>query len=247
MNQRALTGSAVSIVAVVAIALVAIRVTTAEGQDTAQPDAAPRTITVSSSATIDTTPDEAVITFNVRSEDAVSTTALNESSRIMNELIAAMKSLQITERDMGTQHISVSPHTIDRGTPSESTVYASSTSLDVTIRDFDVIGPAIEKGVKAGATSVRGVKFQVSDAVEVHKRALRSAVESARAKADALASAAGTSVTGVVRIREGGSPAAPMPYVARNQAYAAFDAALTVVPPRDITTKVSVSVIWSVG
>lgn len=247
MNQRALTGSAVPIVAVVAIALVAVRMTTASGQDTAPPAEAPHTITVSSSATIDTTPDEAVITFSVRSEDAVSTTALNESSRIMNAVIAAMKSLQVTERDMETQHISVSPQTIDRGTPSESTIYASSTSLDVTIRDFDVIGPAIEKGVKAGATSVRGVKFQVSDPVEVHKRALRAAVENARAKADALASAAGTSVTGVVRIREGGSPATPMPYLARSQAYAASDAALTVVPPRDITTRVSVSVIWSVG
>lgn len=247
MNQRALAGSAVPIVAVVALALVAVRTTTASGQDTAPPIEAPHTITVSSSATIDTTPDEAVITFAVRSERAVSTAALNESSRIMNAVIAAMKSLQVTERDMETQHISVSPHTIDRGTPSESTVYVSSTSLDVTIRDFEEIGPAIEQGVKAGATSVRGVTFQVSDPVEVHKRALRAAVESARAKADALASAAGTSVTGVVRIREGGSPATPMPYLARNQAYAAFDDAVTVVPPRDITTKVSVSVVWSVG
>ena len=107
---------------------------------------------------------------------------------------------------METTNIGLSPQTINRGQPDEATVYNASASLEVKIHDFDVIGPAIQKGVAAGATSVRGVRFQVADPVGVRTNALEEAVTSAREKADALAGAAGTAVTGVIQIREGGSP-----------------------------------------
>jgi uncharacterized protein YggE len=70
-------------------------------------------------------------------------------------------------------------------------------------------------------------------------------VTSAREKADALAGAAGTAVTGVIQIREGGSPSAPQPYFDQ-VGYAMTSAHLAVVPPHDISTKVSVTVIWSI-
>jgi uncharacterized protein YggE len=74
-------------------------------------------------------------------------------------------------------------------------------------------------------------------------------VQSARAKADALAEAAGTSVTGVVLIREQGpSGSRPSPYFANARALS-YDAAagLAVVPPHDIETKVTIQVVWSIG
>ena len=245
MSTRAWAGGGM-VAAIVAASLVAVLVTAASGQDA--PGGPAHTITVSSAATITTKPDEAVITFSVHTDSPDSTVALNENSRIMNDLIAAMKSLGITQRDVETTNLNVSPQTIGRGTPSESTLYNASTSLEAKVHDFDLIGAAIQEGVKAGATSVRGDRFQVADPVGAKKRALEAAVESARAKADALAGAAGTQVTGVVQIREGGAPAPPQPYVVRNEAlaYATDAARLTVVPPRDITTKVSIVVIWTI-
>jgi uncharacterized protein len=248
MSTRAWAGAGV-VTLIVAATVASVLVTAASGQDSAPVGGPPHTITVSSTATISTKPDEAVITFSVHADSPDSEVALNENSRIMNDVIAAMKSLAIPQKNMETTNINVSPQTINRGTPSESTIYNSSTSLEVKVHDFDVIGSAIQKGVQAGATSVRGVKFQVSDPVDAKKRALEAAVESARAKADALAGAAGSRVTGVVQIKEGGAPAAPQPYFVRNQALAYAGAAsdLTVVPPRDITTKVSITIIWNIG
>ena len=187
MRNRAWAGGAV--IAVVAAMLVVVLVTAASGQDAAPADGRPHTITVSSTETISTKPDEAVITFSVHTQNADSTVALNENSRIMNDVLAAMTSLGIEQKDMETTNISLSPQTINRGEPDEATVYNSSTSLEVKIHDFDVIGPAIQKGVAAGATSVKGVRFQVADPVGVKTRALEAAVVSARAKADALAGA----------------------------------------------------------
>jgi uncharacterized protein len=243
MSKRAWTGGGV-VAALVAVALVAIFVTAASGQDSTATGGTPHTITVSSTATISTQPDEAVISFTVHTDNGESTVALNENSRTMNDVIAAMKALGITQRDMETTSISISPQTINRGTSSETTVYNASTSLTVKVHDFDVIGSAIQKGVQAGATSVRGVRFQVSDPVGAKKHA---AVESARAKADALAGAAGTQVTGVIQIREVGAPAMPQPYAVRSASLAYAAADLNVVPPHVIQTKVSIAVIWSIG
>jgi uncharacterized protein YggE len=244
MRNRAWAGGAV-IVTIIAATLVVALVTGASGQTATPADGRPHTITVSSTATISTKPDEAVVTFSVHTQNADSTVALNENARIMNDVLAAMTALGIAEKDMETTNISLSPQTINRGQPDEATVYNSSTSLEVKIHDFDVIGPAIQKGVAAGATSVKGVRFQVSDPVGVKTQALATAVTSAREKADALAGAAGTAVTGVIQIREGGSPAAPQPYFAQ-VGYALQNASLAVVPPHDITTKVSIKVIWSI-
>ena len=245
MSKRAWTAGA-AVVIVVAVTLVTVLVTAASGQDTTAVDGRPHTITVSSSATISTKPDEAVITFSVHTQDADSTVALNANARMMNDVLAAMTALGIEQKDMETKNIGLSPQTINRGQPDEATVYNASTSLEVKIHDFDVIGPAIQKGVAAGATTVKGVRFQVADPVGVKTQALEAAVTSAREKADALAGAAGTAVTGVVQIREGGSPAVPQPYFAR-ATFALADAHLAVVPPHDITTKVSINVIWSIG
>ena len=247
MSSRAWTG--VGIISVVLIVLVALISSSAFGQAASPVEGPSHTITVSSFATVNSAPDEAVITFGVQSQDGDSVASLNETSRTVNQVLAAMRTLGIPVRDMETTNVNVSPQTINGGTAAETTVYNSSTSLSVTIHDFDSIGVAIEDGVEAGATRVSGVKFQVGDPVGAKKKALEAAVQSARAKADALAEAAGTSVTGVVLIREqGASGTKPSPYFANARAVA-FDlsAGLAVVPPHDIETRVNVQVIWSIG
>jgi uncharacterized protein YggE len=245
MSKRAWAAGA----AALAVALAAVLVNVSLGQAASPPSGAPHTITVSSTATISTAPDEAVITFGVHTDGSDPVAALNESSRIMNAVLSAMKALDITERDMETTNVSVAPQTINRGTANETTIYNSSTTLEVTLHDFDSIGAAIQDGVKAGATSVRGVRFQVSDPAGAKKHALEAAVKSARAKADALAGAAGASVTGVVQIHEDGPGGNPRPYYAneRSLVYDQVAAGLSVVAPHNIETKVSISVIWNIG
>ena len=93
-----------------------------------------------------------------------------------------------------------------------------------------------------------GVRFGVADPTGAKKRALESAVESARAKADALAGAAGSSVTGVIQIRETSSTGEPRPYLSDARALAYDQSAeFSVVPPRDIETKVTIQVVWSIS
>ena len=108
------------------------------------------------------------------------------------------------------------------------------------------VGAVIDAGVKAGATSVGNISFQVSNPDKVQADALAQAVRASRAKADALAQAAGSSVVSVVTIDQQSF---------REPAYHAAYAGLTVnqalpspvVPPNNLTSSVTVSVVWQIS
>ena len=110
----------------------------------------------------------------------------------------------------------------------------------------DSVGAVIEAAVGAGATGVRGLRFEVSDPAEARASALEHAVQGARVKADAMASAAGASVAGVERIVEEGA-ARPVYEQFRAAALSASDAAVAVVPPDELDTSVTVTVTWRLG
>jgi uncharacterized protein YggE len=74
-------------------------------------------------------------------------------------------------------------------------------------------------------------------------QALQEAVRGARAKADAMAAAAGARVTGVVSIREQGGEYPGSYRFGADMALAAMPAAI--VPPHEIETRVTVTVVWS--
>ena len=99
----------------------------------ASPASGPPSISVSAFATISTTPNKAVITFGIRTEHPDSVAALNENARIVDDVLAAIKGLGITERDMETTNVNVSPQTINRGTASKAHGLVASTTLSVTI------------------------------------------------------------------------------------------------------------------
>ena len=105
----------------------------------------------------------------------------------------------------------------------------------------------IAAAVNAGADSVHGLRFQVGDQTSARQDALAAAVRGAERKADAIAAAAGTSVSGVVQVREESSNSRP--YYYRSEALSAFGdvaAAPAIVAPQTVSTQVTVTVIWAI-
>ena len=83
--------------------------------------------------------------------------------------------------------------------------------MNVVVRDLSKVGDLIDDAIAAGATTVDGVTFRVNDPSGAEAQARKAAVDDAKAKAEALASAAGVRITGVTGISDvGGS----MPYPA---------------------------------
>ena len=217
------------------------------GSSQASAPTPPRTITVTSTASVGTAPDEAVIEFGMRSEGADSGAAYDANGAKSDAVLAALLDAGLTKDDVETQSQSVDRQTKDRGTPSERTVYVASTQIQVTVHDLKAVSSAIAAAVNAGADSVHGLRFQVGDQTSARQDALAAAVRGAKRKADAIAAAAGTSVSDVVQVREESSNSRP--YYYRGEALAAFDAAIpapTIVAPQTVSTQVTVTVIWAI-
>ena len=169
-----------------------------------------------------------------------------------SDAAAVVQSLEgdgVAKRDIKTTDIHLYPHTINRNTPNEQTVYTSSETLTGVLHNLDGVGSTIAHAIAAGSDRLQGVTFGVSDTALAREKALASAVSGARAKADTLAQAAGSHVTGVVRIEEGNVRTSPYTY--RNQAFdvAAAPSLLkaAIVAPHQITTQVTVTVIWAIS
>jgi len=235
---------------IVALALIAAFTVNAMAQDTSTTDGKPvRTISVSSTATVKATPDEAVVGFGVSSQNADSAAAFAQNAKDMQAVLDALDASGIAEKDIQTLNVSLSQRTIDRGKPTQHTVFVASNSIEVTIHDLTAIGTTIDAAVAAGADSVKGVRFQLSDPDTIRTDALTQAVEGAREKADALAAAAGEQVVSVVTIDENSyrQPDYALGYDQKALMYAAAAPALTpIVAPDSLEASVTVSVVWEI-
>ena len=207
-----------------------------------------RSISVTSTATVASEPDQATLRLGIETTADDSADALAANGAIADDVLDALTGAGIDADDVQTERLDVGRRTIDRRTPQERTVYVADTTLGVTVSDIDSVGAVIEAAVGAGATSVRDVRFEVADPTQARTQALEQAVDGARAKADSMASAAGTSVTGIERIVEEGAARPVYEEAYRATALsAAGDAALSVVPPDELETSVTITVVWAIG
>jgi uncharacterized protein YggE len=234
---------------VAAAALVIGFAASAMGSDQASSTAKPsRTITVTSTATVKAKPDEALVNFGVRSEDADSAVAMAQNAKDMQAVLDALKAAGIADKDIQTLDVALDQRVENRGRPSEQTVFVASNSVQVTIHALASIGHVIDAAVGAGADSVNDVRFLLSDPNTIRTDALSQAVKGARTKADALAQAAGAKVLAVVTINEEAfrAPVYHAPFQ-KQLAFSGVAAAPTpVVAPNSLEVSVTVTVVWEI-
>jgi len=199
------------------------------------------TISVSGIGRVTTVPDVAdvrvgvmVTRVKVRDAQAVAATA-------MQAVIAALRKAGIADKDIQTTSLSLQPvyDYSSNGNSPRLTGYQIVNAVQATVRKLDTISDVIDGALAAGATTLDGITFRVDDPSGAEAQAREAAMKNARAKADALAKAAGVSITGVSSISEQSGPVpVPVPYAA---APAALDKAAS-TPVQVGTNEVDVSV-----
>ena len=80
--------------------------------------------------------------------------------------------------------------------------YVARNTIEIRVDAIDRTGEIIDAVVQAGATSVAGVRFDLKDMAGTQREAVRLAVLDARARADAAAAGAGTTIDRVLRIED---------------------------------------------
>ena len=244
MNRRPGVILALAVVAGVVIWIAATAMADNGTSTTGKPA---RTITVSSTSTVKVQPDEAVVNLGVRSEATDGAGSFAQNAKDMQAVLDALKAAGVSDEDLQTLNVGLDQHVENQGKPSEQRTFVASNSLQVTIHDLASVGSIIDAAVGAGADSVNDIRFQLSDPNAVRSDALTQAVTGARAKADALASAADATVVRVVTIDEQNFQ--PPIY---DQAFAGVAAAVPapvtpVVPPSSLEVSVTISVVWEIA
>ena len=154
-----------------------------------------RTISVNGTGQVTMNPDRALVYIGVQSQSENVADALNENNDKAQAVASSLREMGIDEKDIQTSSFNIFPQQ-QYGPNGEvtSTVYVVNNTVNVTVRDLQLMGHLLDVVVRTGANSINGVTFDVQDKSKAVAEARRLAVESARSQADELAQTAGVTL-----------------------------------------------------
>jgi uncharacterized protein YggE len=183
--------------------------------DASTPDASPPatgTIVVSGTGRISVQPDTAELRLGVTVSKPSVGAARLEAGRTMDDILDALEDVGIERDDVRTALLSVQPRYDYRdGRAPVLAGYDIANTVEVTVRDLAALGDVVDGTLGAGATSMDGLTFRLSDPARAEREARTRAMAEARSRADVLAEAAGLSIDAVTDIVEGVPVGPPMP------------------------------------
>ena len=200
------------------------------------------TVTSSGSGKVQAVPDEAVMAFGVTAQDANAKKALDEASAAAKKITAALKKEGIASEDIQTSNVSVYPQQTDQSGKVVITGYQATISVNAKVKDIGNLGDIITAANDAGADTISGPSFTISEDSTYRAEAIDKAVADARKSAEAMAKAAGKSVGDVLSMSSA-NVSVPLPM--GGTAYAA-DAARAAVPiePGQVEVTADVTVVF---
>jgi uncharacterized protein YggE len=207
------------------------------GASSASTEATAGGVTVVGTGAASLTPDRASFAFGTVSQAATAGAALNASSQAVSRVVGALKRAGVARSDIQTSDVSLTPRMNDNGDAIMG--YTASNTVTVAIKRIGDAGDIVDAAVAAGANQVSGPNLLVSGQDAAYRGALKAALANARAKAETLAGASGSTLGKVTAIVE--SPGAvPMPL---------GDARETAAPLEPGTQRIeaTVSVTYAIG
>jgi len=208
-----------------------------------------RTISVSGTGKAVLTPDIAYVNIGVQTEGKEAAEAVQKNNKLTQQVIDALTKLGVAEKDIQTTNFNIYPRVQydNNGKPTGEITYQVNNSIYVTVRDLDQIGTLLDTVVKAGANTINGIQFDVSDKTEALSIARKNAVNNAKEIAEELTQAAGVSLGPVQTIvYASGMPPVPVYKSGRMDTEMAVGASNVPISPGEMVINVSVSVVYQI-
>jgi uncharacterized protein YggE len=200
---------------------------------------AAHTISVSGHGEVQLAPDMATLDVSVQTKGSDAQQALSANATKMTNVIQAIKNQGIAANHIRTGQISL---WFDQ----QNDTYYASHEISVRIDDVNTVGAVLDAAVGAGATSSWGVSFGFKDVSTGQAQSLQAAVANAKKRADALAAAAGVTISGVSSISDATYSQSPIVYAA-GLAGAPAAAPTTPVQVGQQTVSADVSIVYTFG
>ena len=207
----------------------------------------PRTLSINGHGEVTLTPDIAYIYVGVPTENEDAAAAVDENNEQAQTVIAALRDAGIAAEDISTSNFSLwSSQNYDfEGQPTD-TQYVVDNSVFITVRDLEMLGDILGTAIDAGANSVNGISFDVSDKEAALAEARKLAVADAQVQATELADLAGVELGDIQNISMYGGVPTPY-YGGRGGATVATEAAASVpISPGQFVVSVDVSILFEI-
>ena len=171
-------------------------------------------IIVTGSATVEATPDQAIVRVGIVHEGGTAKAAQEEANKIGQAIVKSIGALGVPANRIQTSRLSISPMYAQpkpgSSDPARIVGYSASNSVSVMLDNLALIGPVVDAGLENGANRLEGVQFRLKDDATVREQALVRAVAEARGKAAAMASAMSVTLGPVQELSETGSSVTPL-------------------------------------
>ncbi|MBY5469015.1 SIMPL domain-containing protein [Rhizobium leguminosarum] len=179
-------------------------------------------------------PDMAIVNFAVVKQAKTAREALDENNKAMNDVLAALKSGGIAERDLQTSGFSIQPQynypqPVDGQQQQPQLIgYQTINSVTVRLRDLAKLGAVIDQSVSLGNNQGGDIQFTNDKPDAAIEEARKDAVAEAVKKAKTLSEAAGVKLGRIIEINENVPRAMPQPVYRATMMKEASDAAVPV-------------------
>ena len=210
-----------------------------------------RTISLTATGAVKTTPDKVDISTGVTSEAKSAREALDQNTAAMTKVVAALKEDGIEPKDIQTVNFSVGPiyeqRPLDRSDGKAPVVvgYRVTNQVRITLNDTKKLGEILDKVVTLGSNQIDSIEFGVKEPEALKGEARKLALKNVTDNAKLYAEAAGVGLGPILSISEEDSAYYPraMPAAAR------MDMAKEAVPIEagSATVEVRVRVSWELN
>ncbi len=197
--------AAVAIVAIVMISTIAL--VRPQGIQTGTGSTA-KTLQVSGVGTATAPPDEAILLLAVETSADSATQAAADNAAAMTKVMNALTNVGIDKNSIQTTSYTLTPiyeNKPDQTMPAKIVGYTARNAIQVTLKDFSLVGRALDAAIAAGANEVQGVIFTFASTTlaTLQKQALQMATQDADGQARAVASSLGVSIVGPISVTPG--------------------------------------------
>lgn len=203
----------------------------AQGSSAATPVDVPNVIVTSGEGMITVAPDRAYVSISAETRAKLPKMAQQQNAQAMTAVQERLKAAGISGDAVRTLALDLQPEFDYNDGKQTLRGYVARNTIEVRVDEIGKVGEVVDAAVSSGATSVSNIRFDLKDRQAVQQKALAEAVTDARARADALAKAAGVTINRIMRIEDQSEQQMPPPRPMAQFRMAAADAAATPVAP----------------
>jgi uncharacterized protein YggE len=201
-------------------------------------------IAVTGRGEVKVSPDRATIQISVQTRGSTAAAAAAENANKQQAVLAALRALGLGNDQLSTINYNVYPEQrYEQGKEPVIVAYNVTNTILADVRKLTQVGPVIDAALSHGANMITSLQFYASNTEAARRTAIGTAIEKARADAEAAARAARGTLGTLLEINIGAySPPPPRPMMMMARKDAAQDS--TPINPGEETLAVEVSTRW---